>query len=126
MAWELRIEIFVADLDAVADFYTRVLGFAMADDRRQEEHPYLAVRRDHVRIGAVKSWKPVDRAARSLPTGVEIVIESDDVTAERDRVLAQKWPLESDLRIQPWGLTDFRLFDPDGYYLRITSRDTQQ
>ncbi len=26
------------------------------------------------------------------------------------------------LLVRPWGLTDFRVADPDGYYLRITSR----
>ncbi|WP_366663858.1 hypothetical protein [Geobacillus subterraneus] len=29
--------------------------------------------------------------------------------------------LESELKQQEWGMTDFRLTDPDGYYLRITS-----
>ena len=24
-------------------------------------------------------------------------------------------------RVRPWGQTDFRLIDPDGYYLRVTS-----
>ncbi len=28
----------------------------------------------------------------------------------------------SPLRKRSWGLTDFRITDPDGYYLRITSR----
>lgn len=126
VAWELRIELFATDLDAVADFYTRVLGFVITDDRRHDEPPYLAVSRDRVRIGAVNPWKPVDRSARALPTGVEVVLEADDVTAERDRVVAQGWPLDADLQAQRWGLTDFRLFDPDGYYLRITSRDAQR
>jgi lactoylglutathione lyase len=125
VAWELRIELFVADLDVFADFYTRVLGFAITDDRRHGEPPYLAVRRDRVRIGAAHPWKPVDRSARALPTGVEVVFEADDIIAERDRVVAQGWSLDADLQTRPWGLTDFRLFDPDGYYVRITSRDAQ-
>jgi len=54
-----------------------------------------------------------------------VVFEADDITAERDRVVAQGWPLDADLQTRPWGLTDFRLFDPDGYYVRITSRDAQ-
>jgi lactoylglutathione lyase len=27
------------------------------------------------------------------------------------------------LREQPWGLHDFRVVDPDGYYLRVTHGD---
>jgi lactoylglutathione lyase len=50
------------------------------------------------------------------------VLEVDDVAAERDLVVAAGWPLEQDLADRPWGLTDFRVVDAAGYYLRITSR----
>jgi catechol 2,3-dioxygenase-like lactoylglutathione lyase family enzyme len=122
MGLELRVELFVADLDRFADFYTRVLGFELADDRRRQDPPYAAVRRDLVRIGAARSWTPVDRDARALPAGAELVLECDDVTGERDRVISAGWPLDADLTERPWGLLDFRLSDPDGYYLRFTSR----
>jgi lactoylglutathione lyase len=51
------------------------------------------------------------------------VLEVDDVTTERDQIAAAGWPLDEDLRDRPWGLTDFRLLDPAGYYLRVTSRE---
>lgn len=124
MPWELRLELFVADLDVTADFYTSVMGFVIADDRRHTDLPYLGMRRDQVRIGAVPSSVPVDQSARALPAGTEIVLEADDVTAERDRIVTKGWALADDLKIQPWGLTDFRLHDPDGYYLRVTSKQT--
>jgi catechol 2,3-dioxygenase-like lactoylglutathione lyase family enzyme len=119
---ELRVELFVASLDVFADFYTSVLGFAVTDDRRQSRSPYLAVRRDEVRIGAVPVAGGIDHSARAVPVGTELVLEVDDLAAERDRVVAAGWPLESDLRARSWGLTDFRLHDPDGYYLRFTDR----
>jgi lactoylglutathione lyase len=49
-----------------------------------------------------------------------LVLEVDDVSAERARVARSHWPAEEDLTPRPWGLTDFRLLDPDGYYWRIT------
>jgi len=54
--------------------------------------------------------------------GVEIVLEVDDVMAYYQHVLASRWPLCESMQERPWGLTDFRIQDPDGYYLRITSR----
>jgi len=36
-------------------------------------------------------------------------------------VVDSGWPLAEDLQQRPWGLIDFRLHDPDGYYLRITT-----
>jgi lactoylglutathione lyase len=53
--------------------------------------------------------------------GVELVLEVDDVGAARRKVAAAGWPVTADLMIQPWGLKDFRLLDPSGYYWRITS-----
>jgi lactoylglutathione lyase len=121
MDMTLRFEIFPADLDATVDFYQRVLGFQLTDDRRDQDD-YVALRRGAVRVGAVREAVPDEPAARRPPTGVELVLEVDDVAAERHRVVAAGWPLDDDLRDQSWGLRDFRILDPDGYYLRITNR----
>jgi lactoylglutathione lyase len=119
---ELRVEVFPADLDRFVDFYVRVLRFELAEDRRAESSPYVEVRRGTVRVGAVRAWKPVDGTARAVPCGVELVLEVDDLAAERDAISAAGWPLASDITGQPWGLDDFRIFDPDGHCLRITTR----
>ena len=125
MPTTLRIEIFPTDLDATADFYTRVLGFTVARDDRERPDPYLALERDQVRIGAAAATDPVHPHERRPPRGVEVVLEVDDVGDERRRVVAADWPLVEDLREQPWGLRDFRLLDPSGYYVRITERTAQ-
>lgn len=120
MDMALRCEIFPADLDVTIGFYQRVLGFQLTDDRRAED--YVSLRRGAVQVGAVKAMLPNASAARRPPAGLELVLEVDDVAAERDRVVAAGWPLDDDLRDQSWGLRDFRILDPDGYYLRITNR----
>ncbi len=118
----LRFEVFVADLDTTVDFYTRVLGFAVAKDDRSGTLPYVALERDHVHVGAVPSPEAVPLERRLPPTGVELVLEVDDLDAARARVLAGGWPLEEDVQERPWGMRDLRLLDPSGYYLRLTSR----
>jgi lactoylglutathione lyase len=117
----LRLEIFPADLNATVRFYVDLLGFALAADRRADARPYLALERDDVRIGAV-AVPGGSPAARRPPTGVEIVLEVDYLHAERDRIRLAGWPIEEDIMRRPWGLQDFRVLDPDGYYLRFTSR----
>lgn len=56
--------------------------------------------------------------------GVEIVIEVDDVdmafSRAREAAVACGGQVEP-LATRPWGQTDFRLIDPDGYYIRVTS-----
>jgi lactoylglutathione lyase len=126
MEMTLRFEIFPSDLDEVVDFYTRVLRFGVTKDQRHEPSAYVSMRRGAVQVGAarraVPEAVPDARAARLPPAGVELVLEVDDVGGERDRVVAAGWPLEQDLQDRPWGLTDFRIIDPAGYYLRVTSR----
>jgi lactoylglutathione lyase len=118
----MRFEIFPDDLDVIVDFYTRVLLFRLTADQRDEPDPYVSLQRDDVRIGAARRAVPDARAARLPPAGVELVLEVDDVIAERDRVITAGWPLAEDLQDRPWGLTDFRILDPAGYYLRITDQ----
>jgi len=118
----LRYEIFPQDLDAIVDFYARVLGFSVAKDQRGDPDAYVALSRGAVHVGAAQRAGPAVPAGRRPPVGVELVLEVDDIAAERDRVVAAGWPLEEDLQDRPWGLTDFRILDPAGYYLRITGR----
>jgi uncharacterized glyoxalase superfamily protein PhnB len=54
--------------------------------------------------------------------GVELVLEVDDLDGYHARILASEYEISELLRERPWGLRDFRVVDPDGYYLRITSR----
>ncbi len=122
MEMTLRAEIFPDDLDATVGFYTGILGFTVTTDRRGEPDPYVALVRGGVRIGAARRDVPDGAAGRRPPTGTELVLEVDDVAAERDRVVAAGWPLTEDLQERHWGATDFRILDPAGYYLRITSR----
>jgi catechol 2,3-dioxygenase-like lactoylglutathione lyase family enzyme len=121
----LRIELFVDNLDRFVEFYVDVLRFELVDDRRADPSPYAAVERGSVRIGAVPAWEPVDRTLRSAPHGTELVITVDDLAAERDAVVAAGWPLAVDITERPWGLTDFRLHDLDGYYLRFSTREVR-
>lgn len=120
MTARLRCEIFPSDLDRTLRFYVDVLCFEVVRDQREAESPYLALERGDVRLGAARR-PPVDAPDRRRPpTGVELVLEVDDVEAEQEHVASAGWEVSEPLRAQPWGLRDFRLEDPDGYYWRIT------
>lgn len=118
----LRCEIFPADLDAAVGFYVSVLAFRLVRDERSADPPYVALERGVVRLGAAGRPEIADREQRRPPVGVELVLEVEDVDQDRERVAARGWPVEEELTARPWGLTDFRLLDPAGYYWRVTSR----
>lgn len=117
----MRVEIFPGDVDVTTAFYER-LGFRVSG-RKDGPPRYVSIRMGTVRIG-VREAEPVDPARRAHPVMTEMVIEVDDVHALRDQIVDQGIILTADLHQQAWGLTDFRVTDPDGYYLRFTSRAT--
>ncbi len=82
----------------------------------------MSIKRGSVQVGAARRAVKAAHSARRPPAGAELVLEVEDVAGERDRVVAAGWPLDTDFRERPWGLTDFRILDPAGYYLRITGR----
>lgn len=122
----MRLELFVTDMEKSVDFYTKVLGF----ERLAGQPDYVPVRAGAVVIGLGPAaglpkhhhFNPeVQTARRGL--GTEIVLEVDDVQNFFEQVqLSGYKKILSPLRKQKWGSTDFRIADPDGYYLRITSR----
>lgn len=119
MTATLRIELFPGDLDRSIAFY-ETLGFEL-QGRSDDPVPYAGVRLGDVRIGLLEA-APVDPSLRATPTGTEIVIDVGDIEATRDAVVARGVVLAEDLVERNWGLTDFRVHDPDGYYLRFTNR----
>ena len=123
----LRLELFALDMEASIAFYTRVLAFELA---RHEPGDYASLRLGGVVLGIGPVAKLPEEggyfgreiAALRRGLGVEIVIEVDDVDGWHERVAASGHPILEPLRDRPWGLRDFRISDPDGYYLRVTSR----
>lgn len=123
MLMTLRIEIFPARLGPTVSFYTGVLGFVVVRREGTDGDGYVALQRGTVQVGAAtRAAHVADLGHRRPPTGVELVLEVDDVEAELERVRAAGWPVEEELSLRPWGLRDFRLLDPNGYYLRVTGR----
>jgi lactoylglutathione lyase len=125
MAASLRMELFVSELARSVDFYRSVLGFEV--ERHQQD--YASVRNGSAALGLVPVTKLPEsdgpgftqaQLAGHRGAGVEIVLEVDDLSATAARVTAAGYPMSEPPQRRPWGLTDFRLFDPDGYYLRIT------
>jgi lactoylglutathione lyase len=121
---KLRIELFVSDVERSVQFYCTVLGFEQATTG-EGSGDYRAVRRGDATIGLGRADRlpedhPVAAAGSPPGRGVELVLEVSEIDAAYQHVLATGTVLASDLARRPWGLRDFRLLDPDGFYLRVT------
>jgi len=120
----LRLELFVDDLAASAAFYVGALGFAV----EYQDHEYASLRNGAVVLGLGLARRlPAahhfgqQAHARQRGVGVEIVLEVPDLDSVYRRAAASGYPPEGAPRDRPWGLRDFRIVDPDGYYVRVTS-----
>jgi len=124
MSGDLRLELFYDDVDQALAFYTGVLGFTALPS---EHATYRPIERHGIRlalqtIDLLPDDHPLLAGGRHAPRGqgVEVVLEVDDLKALHARVQAsgvEATPLE----MRAWGLADFRVLDPGGYYLRITT-----
>lgn len=110
-------EVFHRDVAVVVAFYEQALGFVVTEGST-DEHAVLV--RDSVRVGCSR-FETATTTPRRPPHGSEVVLRVDDVGGEHDRVVASGHRVADPLQDRPWGLRDFRLFDPTGQYLRVTS-----
>jgi catechol 2,3-dioxygenase-like lactoylglutathione lyase family enzyme len=121
----LRVELFVSDVSRSAAFYREVLGF---ETLREAPSGYTSIGRQGAVLGLIDiAQVPERHPARPKPghaagLGVELVVVVEDVAAVHARAAASGQAEVSALVAQPWGLTDFRIVDPDGYYVRITGQ----
>ncbi len=121
----LRLELFVDDIARSIAFYISVLGFEI----EREEPGYASIRNGDAIFGIGLAahlppghhFSPEIRTARR-GIGTEIVLEVDDLEASFDQAQRRGATILTQLGTRSWGATDYRLADPDGYYLRITSR----
>jgi len=121
------VELHVPDFAPAREFYGRLGFIAVRDEPDRGAGGYLVMRRGR---SVLRFWPGSDRL-QSHPYfggfppgsrrgyGVEIVVVVEDLDALYARARAFAAVLEP-LRQRPWGLRDFRLADPFGYYLRIT------
>jgi lactoylglutathione lyase len=121
-----RVEFFVSDPDTSIAFYER-LGFSV----RRSGYGYTQLDRNGSRLGlqddayardhAHYFTDHLDRSPRGV--GVETSIDVRDESELRSlyAVARDLGCVVRELVDRPWGATDFRIADPDGYFVRFTT-----
>jgi len=114
----------LATTDPIRDtaFYEK-LGFSVV---ARTSYGYVTLKSGPVVIALSPAAKidPSDTASlsklRRPPVGVEIVLYTTENLDEKHAKLKSLGLKPTDIRLQPWGVRDFRLTDPGGYYIRIS------
>ena len=135
-----KIELFVRDVERSASFYVEALGFERAPTRTVmlsgEELVHVPLSNGPVLLGiGLISRLPENHYHRRsganalLGTGVELCLYVADSELEawyaRAKAACARFDLSGSeaLSMRPWGARDFRVLDPDEYYVRVTAPD---
>ncbi len=117
-------EIFVADLALSRAFYTGAIGLMVT----HESPAFIVLEKGAAKLHLVsRDHMPAAQRQRGcvgMPAAcaVELCFEVPDITKAYDLARRSGHPMTDPLRDQPWGKTDFRMFDPDGVYIRVTGQ----
>lgn len=124
----LLVELHVPNFGDVKKYYGR-LGFNVVRENKPEgKKGYLVLQmqdnilcfwagNEHVYEQSYFQQFPKDT---KRGYGVEIIIMVADIDAYYEKV-KDGIHIVDELVLRPWGLKDFRIEDPFGYYLRVTS-----
>lgn len=118
---ESKFELATTDPSRDVAFYS-VLGFKVV---AKTSYGYVTLKSGPVVIALDPAKiSPHDAASlsklRRPPIGVEIVLYTNENLEEMHARLTSLGMKPTDIRLQPWGVRDFRLTDPGGYYIRIS------
>jgi lactoylglutathione lyase len=120
-----RIEFFVNDIEKSVFFYQNLLKLELS--QQGEKSVSFISDESFLLLTSIEAlddnhyFKKHNFA--KMGGGVEFIIITDQVE-EVYKNIKQKNPnsIESDLKLQAWGMLDFRVIDPDGYYIRVSSK----
>jgi catechol 2,3-dioxygenase-like lactoylglutathione lyase family enzyme len=114
-----KFELFVTDTAESIRFYER-LGFSVAH-AKPDGYSTLRSGNTVIALSPVPRWLPLRLVGflRYPPIGTEIVLYSHRLDQLQQELVAAGYA-PGTIELQPWGDRDFRLTDPDGYYLRVS------
>jgi len=123
----ILVELHVPDFERAKDFYEK-LGFEVVWERKPDGNKgYLVMRRGNSILcfwsGNDEVWnqsyfKQFPRTTkRGYAVEIVIMVENIESVYKECKKFAK---VVEDLTAQPWGLHDFRIEDPFGFYIRIT------
>lgn len=120
-------ELYVHDVASTTELFENIFGakvtYLQADfaELRIDESRMLLNKLDPQEF---EKKNPIHKfgAFDHLGAGLELGIYVDDLDTVYSKALAAGLPYVSDIKLQEWGLRDFRLLLPDGYYVRVTSK----
>ncbi len=120
-----RVELYVRNIEESIKFYQDIIGLKLyGRNERSARFNYdsfsLLITSDTV----LKNNHYFNSKAKSevKGNGFELIIVVNELEKVHSRCLDYSYPIEVGVEEYPWDMRGFKIADPDGYFLRITSK----
>ncbi|WP_242264690.1 glyoxalase/bleomycin resistance/extradiol dioxygenase family protein [Bacillus cereus group sp. BfR-BA-01422] len=118
-----RVKLYVNDIEKSLLFYEEVIGLKLY---KRNMH---AVRFNHDQFSLLLASDSTlnenhyfyDRKERK-GNGFELIIVIDHIEDVYERCKENRCTIQEEIQTYPWEMRGFKVVDPDGYFLRITSK----
>jgi lactoylglutathione lyase len=120
------MELATKKVDEYETFFGSVAGFQVV----YRKPGYIQAQSEHAELTFIDPayWGPGHPfhgkvTGSGMGVGIEIGIVVADIEKAHAAAVKFKdkgWPITTGIVMRPWGVRDFRVMTPDGYYLRFT------
>lgn len=119
-----RVELYVEDIEKSLNFYENIIGLELyGRSKRGARFNYDCFSLLLTAESALEDNHYFNNKAKSdvKGNGFELIIVIDELEKVYQRCLDNHYPIEVEVETYPWDMRGFKIADPDGYFLRITS-----
>ena len=120
-----RVELYVKDVETTLWFYKDIIGLELyGRNEKCLRFNYdcfsLLLTSDEL-LGDTHYFKK--RASiGEVGNGFELIVVVDELEQVYQRCLKHGYPIEVEVEQYPWQMRGFKMADPDGYFIRVTSK----
>lgn len=120
-----RVELYVKDIEESIKFYQDIIGLDLfGRNERSARFNYDCFSLLLASESILMPGHYFNQKAKShiKGNGFELIIVVDALEKVYQRCLDSDYPIEVEVEKYPWDMRGFKIADPDGYFLRITSK----
>lgn len=119
------MELYVKDIEKSLKFYQEIIGlelFGRNERSGRFNYDCFSLLITSERILDDNHYFRTNAKSDIKGNGFELIIVVDELEKVYQRCLNQNYPIEVEVEKYPWDMRGFKVADPDGYFLRITSK----
>ena len=120
-----RVELYVSDIERSYCFYKEILGLELFGRNEKslrfnyESFSLLIASHDLLESN---HYLKRERNVGSVGGGVELIVVVPSIEDIYRNCQEKRYPIEVGIESYEWGMRGFKLVDPDGYFIRVTSK----